>query len=89
MHTTSFTVTTPITAGLDVEALRWYTRESFEKLAESRNVEIVEYSETEVPAEDIPAPTRKTYPDAKWMRFDAVAKYPDDIQEILNQLKGG
>jgi hypothetical protein len=77
-----------VTSDIDLDQLRWYTRESFENLATSHNVEIIEYSETELDTKGIPAKTRQLYPEAKWIRFDAVAKYSDEVQELLDSYRG-
>ncbi len=88
IHTKKLRVTTPVSPETDLDALRWFTAESFYKRAADLNVEIIEYTEMEVDAKEIPSKTRAIFPNARWFRFEAISKYPEEVQELLNQRVG-
>ncbi|MCG7607081.1 hypothetical protein [Mycobacterium sp. CnD-18-1] len=79
-------MTSPFNPGADNEVLRWLTRESFEKRITDLGMQIIEYTETEV--ETVSKEAREFYPDATWVRFEAVAKYSDEIEALLNERYG-
>lgn len=82
MRTRTFKVTAPIAPGINADELRWYAAESFYRRVADLDMQMVEYTETEVETVSIEA--RELYPDAKWVRFEAVAKYSDEIEALLN-----
>lgn len=88
MRTKTLKVTSPAEPGADIEVLRWLTRESFEHRAAGLNLEIVEYTETEVESREVSSAARELYPDAKWIRFEAICKYPPEIEALLDHHYG-
>lgn len=67
----------PVDPDVDLEVLRWLTRESFERTAAGENLRIIEFTEAELPADDIPPKVGKQLgrpvTSFAWHRFDAVA----------------
>ncbi|WP_396909490.1 hypothetical protein [Mycolicibacterium sp.] len=86
--TKTLRVTTPIMPDIDLVVLRWLTRESFEKRAADLSLEMVDYTETDVPEAEIPRKTREAFPGARWIKFEATCKYPDEIQALLDERYG-
>ncbi|QJD50427.1 minor tail protein [Mycobacterium phage Chris] len=53
-YTKSYRTIVPLEPGIDVDTVRWLTRESFENAAGFDGLTIVEYAEREVPWTDLP-----------------------------------
>lgn len=71
----------PLEPGQDLELLRWLTRESFETTAANDACVVVDYSERDVPFDEIPPevvkrmrlPVRRY----RWREYVAIAQRPD------------
>ncbi|WVX89643.1 minor tail protein [Mycobacterium phage Feyre] len=78
-----FSTTVPIEPDADIEVARWLARESIERTADNRGMKIHDYTETIVPAADIPPKMGEHLPlpiDAYvWYRFTAVGRVDDDL----------
>lgn len=73
----------PSLPAADLEVLRWLTRESFEVTAAAEGLVVVEWSESEVPAADIPESNgeylARPITEYVWREFTAVARRPDPV----------
>ncbi len=69
--------TIPVEPDADLDLLRWLTRESFERTAAAEYLRLTDYTETEVPWEDIPPKVGKQLgapvEHFQWFRFSATA----------------
>lgn len=67
----------PVDPDADLEVLRWLTRESFQRRADGDALRITDYTETVVPAEDIPPKAGKQLgrpvTSYQWLAFEATA----------------
>lgn len=76
-YTRTYRTVIPVDPDADLNVLRWLTRESFEVKADGDALRIIDYTETIVPADDIPPKIGKqlgrpvtTY---QWYAFEAKA----------------
>jgi hypothetical protein len=76
-YTKQYRTIVPAEPGTDVELLRWFARESFEKVAAGDFLRIVEYTEQIVDASEIPPRNAelmgRPLTDFQWWLFSAVA----------------
>ena len=75
-YTKQYRTIMPVKPGDDVDVVRWLARESFERVAAGDFLRIVEYTESIVPAEDIPPRNAELVgplDDYQWWLFAAVA----------------
>ena len=77
----TLTTIVPVDSGDDLELLRWLTRESFERKAESDLLRITEYTETPVDPADIPPKVGtqlgRPVEEFSWFEFTAIAVRAD------------
>lgn len=78
----------PIELGADVELGRWLARESFEKKAASDGLNIVDYSEREVPVDDIPPKVLeqlgRPLTDFTWFEFSGTGRLNQELFDWLS-----
>lgn len=76
-YTRTYKTTVPVDTDADLAVLRWLARESFERTATNDALAIISYTETEVPASEIPPKIGKVLPkpltDYRFFRFVATA----------------
>lgn len=76
-YTRNYRTVVPLDPGTDLEVARWLARESFERKAAGDCLQIIEYTEAEVGADEIPPKVGKQLPrpltDYLWFEFSAVA----------------
>lgn len=76
-YTRHYHTVIPVEPGADLEVLRWLTRESFTRKAESDCLHIVDYTESTVKLEDIPPKAAKQLSrplsEYQWLKFEATA----------------
>lgn len=53
-YTRTYRTIVPLEPGVSADVLRWLTRESFERKAQSDCLRIISYRESTMPADDIP-----------------------------------
>lgn len=79
-YTRTYHTIIPVEPDADLDVLRWLTRESFERKADSDCLRIVDYTETEIGADQIPPKAAKRLPrpvsDYQWHSFTATATVP-------------
>lgn len=88
MQTKQYRRLTPYDDNLDLEQLRWHTRESFDRTIASDGLELIDYTETDIDPRSIPKKTRDLFPNHKWREFTATAKLPAEMEALVASIKG-
>lgn len=77
-YTRKYTARVLVEPDTDLEQLRWLQREAFERLAAGASLKIVDYSERQVPIEDLPPsaakPLKRPLADFECYEFVGVAE---------------
>lgn len=78
----------PVEIGLDHETARWLARESFEKRAASDGLELVDYTERDVPVDEIPPKAMeqlgRPLTDFSWFEFTGLGRLNQELFDWLS-----
>ena len=78
----------PVEHGSDHDLARWLARESFEERAGADGLQIIDYSEREVPVEEIPPKVMKQLgrplTDFEWFEFTGTGKLDKELFDWLS-----